>query len=167
MSGQALEGEALEMSLPNDLGEIAGVAARIDEFCAARDLRHVAYAVNLAIDEILTNTISCGYDDDERHRIEIIVRMEEASLVVVIVDDSMPFDLGLAPERDLDVSLDETPLGGLGLYLVHQMMDTVEYSREEGCNIVILRKNTAEGDGQAPPSDWSDRADRADRSSSG
>ena len=141
--------ESLEVSLANELREIAGVAAQIDEFCAAHDLQHVAYAVNLAIDEILTNTISYGYEDDERHQIEIIVRVEAEALVVVIVDDSMPFDLALAPERDLEASLEDTPLGGLGLFLVHQMMDSVEYRREEGCNVVTLVKNTEQGDEEA------------------
>ena len=72
-------------------------------------MQHVAYAVNLAIDEILTNTISYGYEDEERHRIEIIVRV----------------------------------------FLVHQMMDSVEYRREEGCNVVTLIKSTAQGDDDA------------------
>ena len=146
----------LEVSLANELQEIARVAAEIDQFCAARKLMPgVAYAVNLSIDEILSNTIRNGYDDDERHQIEIIVSLEEDSLVVVIVDDSMPFDLGLAPERDLDLSLEDTALGGLGLYLVHQMMDSVDYRREEGCNIVTLIKyvhqDTADNDRNGSP----------------
>ena len=141
--------QSLEISLANELREIARAAAQIDGFCAARGLQHVAYAVNLAIDEILTNTISYGYEDDERHQIEIIVRVEADALVVVIVDDSMPFDLALAPERDLEASLEDTPLGGLGLFLVHQMMDSVEYRREEGCNVVTLIKNTDQGEDEA------------------
>ena len=139
----------LEISLANELREIAGVAARVDEFCAAHKLMpSVSYAANLAIDEILTNTISYGYEDRDRHRIEIIVSLETDSLVVVIVDDSMPFDLGLVPERDLDLSLEDTPLGGLGLYLVHQMMDGVDYRRAEGCNVVTLIKDLSPGDGR-------------------
>lgn len=132
---------SVEISLGNELREIAGVAAQIDRFCADHRLMPgLAYAVNLAIDEILTNTISYGYEDRERHRIEVIVNLEVDQLVVVIVDDSMPFDLGLAPERDLDLSIEDTALGGLGLYLVHQMMDSVDYRREAGCNIVTLVK---------------------------
>ena len=146
-----MNGKSLEVSLANELREIAGVAARIDEFCAANGLRHVAYAVNLAVDEVLTNTIEYGYDDDEHHRIEVIARVEEESLVVVIVDDSLPFDLGIAPERDLDASLEDTALGGLGLFLVHQMMDSVDYRREEGCNVVTLVKDAREA--ERPPSD--------------
>lgn len=134
---------SLEISLGNELREIAGVAAQVDRFCADHRLMPgLAYSVNLAIDEILTNTISYGYEDRERHRIEVIVNLEADQLVVVIVDDSMPFDLGLAPERDLDLSIEDTALGGLGLYLVHQMMGSVDYRREAGCNIVTLVKGT-------------------------
>jgi len=144
----------LEVSLSNELGEIAGVAAQIDEFCAAHELTPgVSYALNLSIDEILTNTISYGYDDDGPHRIEVIVSLEEDALAVVIVDDSMPFDLGLAPERDLDLSLEDTALGGLGLYLVHQMMDSVDYRREEGCNVVTLIKKVHGESGQSADTD--------------
>ncbi len=136
--------ETLEISFVNDLKEIARVAEQIDEFCASQDLTsEVAYAANLALDEILTNTISYGYDDDEPHRIEIIVSLEAEVLVIVIADDSAAFDLSNAPTPDTGASLEERPLGGLGLFLVHQMMDSVEYRREEGHNIVTLRKNKA------------------------
>ena len=138
--------ETLEISLVNDLREIARVAAQIDEFCASLDLTsEVAFAVNLALDEILTNTISYGYDDDEPHRIEITVGPEAEALAIVIVDDSAAFDLSSAPTPDIGTSLEERPLGGLGLFLVHQMMDSVEYRREGERNIVTLKKNkTAE-----------------------
>ena len=138
--------ETLEISLVNDLKEIARVAEQIDEFCVSRAIAsEAAYAVNLALDEILTNTISYGYDDDEPHQIQISVRPEAEALVIVIVDDSAAFDLSNAPTPDIGASLEERPLGGLGLFLVHQMMDSVEYRREEGRNIVTLKKNrTAE-----------------------
>ena len=138
--------ETLEIALVNDLKEITRVAEQIDEFCASRAIAsEVAYAINLALDEILTNTISYGYDDDEPHRIEVSVHPEAEALVIVIVDDSAAFDLSNAPTPDIGASLEERPLGGLGLFLVHQMMDSVKYRREEERNVVTLKKNkTAE-----------------------
>ena len=65
----------VEISLVNDLPEIAGVAARIDEFCEGRSLPpQCAYAVNLAIDELLTDAITSGYGDDDPHRVESVLR---------------------------------------------------------------------------------------------
>ena len=136
----------LEISLANDLREIAGVAARIDEFCEDRSLpAQTAYAVNLAIDELLANTITSGYGDDDPHRIEIVLREEADALVVIIVDDGGPFDPTEAPTPDLGSSPDEPSIDGLGFLLVRQMMDGVEYRRLQGCNIVTLTKRTDAG----------------------
>ena len=133
----------LEISLANDLREIAGVAARIDEFCGRRSLPHqTAYAVNLAIDELLANTIAGGYGDDDPHRIEIVLREETGALVVVIVDDGAAFDPTEGQMPDAGGSLDEPSIDGLGFLLVRQMMDAVEYRRLQGCNIVTLTKRT-------------------------
>ena len=140
-----LADDALELSSANDLRELARIAARIDEFCASRRLgQQVGYAVNLAVDEILTNTITYGYDDDGPHRIEIIVSMEGDTIVVVIVDDSNAFDLSREPESDVESSIEDRHLGGLGLFLVHQMMDGVDHRRMDGCNVVTLTKSTAD-----------------------
>ena len=141
---ETLEDAGVEISLVNDLRQIAGVAARIDEFCSARDLAEVAYAVNLAIDEVLTNTISFGYDDEDLHRIELIVRLEGDMLVVVIVDDSREFDPTQVQDPDVEASVEDREVGGLGLFLVRQMMDGIEYQRRDGCNVMTLTKNTAE-----------------------
>ena len=136
-----LNQEKLEISLDNDLHELAGVASEIDRFCEAREIEpQVAYAVNLSIDEILTNTISYGYDDDETHRIELVVRVDGGALVVVIEDDSAAFDVTAETQPELDASLSERVPGGLGLFLVHQMMDGVEYLRRDGRNVVTLTK---------------------------
>lgn len=134
-----------EVALTNDIRELAGVAAHIDDFCASRELApEIAYAVNLAIEEMLSNTISHGYEDDETHRIEVIVRLEETTLVVMIVDDGKTFDPTKAKEADVTMSPEDRELGGLGILLVNRMMDSVEYQRRGGCNVVILTKDASE-----------------------
>ena len=141
----------VEISLSNDLREISAAAAKIDAFCESHTLaEQIAYAVNLAIDEILTNTISYGYDDEESHRIELVVRLEGDTLVVVIVDDSRAFDPSLLSQPDIEASIEERAVGGLGLFLVQQMMDGVAYQRREGCNVVTLTKNTVAGEAPQP-----------------
>ena len=141
----------LEISLVNDLREIAGVAARIDEFCEGRSLPpQIAYAVNLAIDELLTNAITNGYGDDDPHRVEIVLREEADALVVIIVDDGVAFDPTEAPTPDGGGSLDDSSIDGLGFLLVRQMMDGVEYRRLQGCNIVTLTKRTEAGADTVP-----------------
>ena len=140
------------IALTNDLRKIARVAAGIDEFCSAHALApEIAYSVNLAIDELLTNTISHGYDDEEPHRIEVILRLEGNMVVVAIVDDSAPFDPTEMREQDINALMDGEEIGGpemdgLGMLLVNRTMDGVEYRRQDGCNVVTLTKNAAEQD---------------------
>ena len=95
------------------------------------------------MDELLTNTISYGYDDDEEHRIDLSLRLEGGTLVVEIADDGRAFDPLQAPEPDLGASLEERAVGGLGIYLVRKTMDGVAYRREGGRNVVTLTKQTA------------------------
>ena len=137
-----------ELSLVNDLQEIGAAAVKIDEYCETRGLSpQIAYAVNLSIDEILTNTISYGYDDDEQHRIDLTLRVDGETLVVMIVDDGRAFDSSLTQDPDVETALEERALGGLGLFLVQQMMDDVVYQRRDERNVITLTKSMAkEGD---------------------
>ena len=115
MQQTVLGDDTLEFSLANDLREMSVVAAEIDDFCTAQQLAtEIAYAANLAIEELLTNSISHGYDDDEPHRIEIILRREPDDLVIVIVDDSAPFYPSRAPGPDVAAPLADRDPGGLG-----------------------------------------------------
>lgn len=131
------------IALTNDLREITSVAAHIDDFCETNKLQpEVSYAVNLALEELLANTITYGYDDEGSHRIEVLLRLEEQALLVIVVDDGIAFDPTKSSVSENVVSLEETELGGLGLLLINRMMDGVEYQRRADCNIVILTKNT-------------------------
>ncbi len=148
---QRMNGAAatIEVALANDLREIANVAARIDSFCAEREIAHeVPYAVNLTLEELLSNTITYGYDDEETHRIEVILRLEGEALVVIIVDDARAFDPTQASDPDPASRPDDDGLGALGLLLVNRMMDRVEYQRRAGCNVIVLTKHTASGTGE-------------------
>ena len=137
--------DTLQLSLVNDLREIGAAAAKIDVYCEAQGLTpQIAYAVNLSIDEILTNTISYGYDDEEEHRIDLSLSLEGDTLIVVIVDDGRAFDSSMERDPNIEATLEERALGGLGLFLVQQMMDDVAYQRRDDFNVVTLRKNTAE-----------------------
>ena len=139
-----MNGDRIDISMANDLGELSDVAERIDAFCAAADVEPgVAYAVNLALDELLTNIVSYGYRDEDAHRIEIAVQRDGGALVVTIVDDSIEFDPRQVPEVDTDAPLHDRDPGGLGLLLVNSMMDDVDYRREDGRNVTILTKGPA------------------------
>lgn len=133
----------LELSLKNDLSELAVAAEHIDRFCAANGLPSgVAFAVNLSVDELLTNTIRYGYADGGARRIDMTVRLEGGVLAIELADDARPYDPTLVPYPDLDAPIEERPVGGLGVHFVREKMDGFSYRRAEGRNIVTLTKDT-------------------------
>jgi anti-sigma regulatory factor (Ser/Thr protein kinase) len=99
------------------------------------------YFANLAIEEIATNCIKYGYDDAKNHVIEVKLSFSGSDvLVVTVVDDGHPFNPLEAREPDLSVPVEERPIGGLGIYLLRQLCDRMEYVREGGKNRLTLRK---------------------------
>ena len=135
--------ELLQFSVANDLREIAVAADRIDEFCSLNGIPPAtAYAVNLSVDELLTNTISYGYEDSAEHRIDLMIRLDGDVLAVEISDDGIEFAPDSADDPDTNASIEDRPIGGLGIFLTRQMMDRFDYRRDEGRNIVTLTKKT-------------------------
>ena len=133
----------LQFSVTNDLREIAVAADKIDEFCSMHGiLPATAYAVNLSIDELLTNTISYGYEDSDEHGIDLVIRLDGDVLVIEIADDGVEFEPDSAKDPDTEASIEDRPIGGLGIFLTRQMMDSFDYRRDEGRNIVTLTKKT-------------------------
>ena len=134
----------LSLSLANDLRDVAVTAEKIGAFCAEHGLaEETSFQVQVAVEELVTNTISYGYDDDGEHRIELALRLEGGTLIVEIVDDGRTFDPLQAPRPDIGASLQDRAIGGLGIHLVRKTMDTVTYRRHEGRNVVTLTKRTA------------------------
>ena len=132
---------AVTVTLVNRLEEIERLAAHVEAFAAAHRLgEDIAYALNLALDELVTNVISYAYADAEEHQIEVTLQLEPGVLRARVRDDGRAFDPLKAPPPDLDAPIEERAIGGLGLHIVRQMMDAVEYRRDPGHNVVTLAK---------------------------
>jgi len=131
----------LHLTVRNSLSEIGRIAAVIEEFCAEHSLGETtANAINLALDELLTNTISYGYDDKGAHAIDVTLVHDRDRVTLTLRDDARAFDPTTAAEPDIEADIDERPVGGLGIHLVRAMMDKVEYQRVDGYNQLTLTK---------------------------
>jgi sigma-B regulation protein RsbU (phosphoserine phosphatase) len=99
------------------------------------------YAVELAMDEACTNIIEHAYKGDEKGDIECTCDSNDICLTVVIKDHGKPFDPSTVSEPDLDADIDNRPLGGLGIYLIRQLMDEVHFEPlGESGNVLTLVK---------------------------
>jgi anti-sigma regulatory factor (Ser/Thr protein kinase) len=128
-------------TLRNDLEELGRLAAEIETFGEQHALSPaVQNAVMLALEEIVTNVISYGFDDDAAHEIGVRLAVHDSELTATVDDDGVPYDPLQAAEPDVTASLDERSIGGLGILLVKKMMDTVTYERAGGRNVLRMRK---------------------------
>jgi anti-sigma regulatory factor (Ser/Thr protein kinase) len=96
------------------------------------------YQAQLAAEEIGTNIIKYGYDDQLEHRITLRVECLADCFRLQILDDGHPFDVRQVPEPDLEQSLDDRQPGGLGISLVRRMARRVDYERRDGHNVLTV-----------------------------
>jgi serine/threonine-protein kinase RsbW len=111
------------------------------------------YQVELALEEVLVNVINYAYaKDPERapnqdHKstdnIELNCSRNNNSLTITVTDQGPAFDPLDRPDPDTTLSVDERAIGGLGIFLTKQMMDSVSYERSQGKNILTLVKYLA------------------------
>jgi anti-sigma regulatory factor (Ser/Thr protein kinase) len=74
---------------------------------------------------------------------DIVIEAEDRgdSVQFVIIDGGTPFDPTAKADADTTLSVEERPIGGLGIFLVRQLMDTVSYEYKGGKNRLTLVKN--------------------------
>lgn len=131
--------EELCVSLSPRLSAVRGLAQMVEEFGDANKLPdQQIYMINLALDELITNTVSYGLRGVSRPRIEITLRVSETLLVLAMADNGRQFDPTESPKPDLSSTVDDRPIGGLGLHLVKTFADRVSYEYVDGRNRLTL-----------------------------
>lgn len=132
----------LSIVLKNDHPEVRRLAELLEQFGEAHDLPiKLVLDLNLALDEVITNTISYGYEDDDEHEIAIEIALQDGIVTVDIVDDAKPFDPLDAPKPDIHAPIETRAIGGLGVHIVKSLMDRVSYRYEDGHNKLRLEKS--------------------------
>lgn len=133
---------ARTLRLAGRLSEIRRLAEAVEDFAARHAVpAKAAHHVTLAADELITNAIEHAVDGGGR-RIVVTLRREPDRLVMEIVHGGACFDptVGAAPP-DLDASLDDRPVGGLGIHFAKTLLDGLSYVRRRGMNRLTLTKN--------------------------
>ncbi len=92
--------------------------------------------INLAVEELIVNIVN--YSNMKKPEIAIEVEKEFCKLIIKIIDHGKPFNPLEVEEPDLSLSPEERKIGGLGIFLVKQVVDEIYYKREENKNCVIL-----------------------------
>lgn len=127
------------LTLPNDVQTVPQLAAFVDELCDEAGLTpDVAMKIHLALEEAVVNVMEYAYPKGTQGTVDIAAFVTGDSIRFVITDSGQPFDPTLKEEVDTTLSVEDRPIGGLGIYLVKQLMDSISYRRIDGCNELTL-----------------------------
>jgi serine/threonine-protein kinase RsbW len=127
--------------IPNTLDGLTAGAAGMREFLGAVGVSaEVAFALDLAYEELVTNTIKYSYADSAPHDIDILVLVDDDSVELEVCDDGQEFDPTIQAPPDTTLPVEDRPIGGLGLHLIRNLTDAFTYRRSENKNFTRIRK---------------------------
>ena len=128
--------------LKNEVAEVKRMQTFLFSVCSELNIDDATYrSINLALEEAVVNVINYAYPKGKRGHVEISSRVEGNRLLLTIKDSGAPFDPTQAAEADTTTDLRRRAIGGLGIYLVRNLMDDMKYERtDDGYNMLTLVK---------------------------
>ncbi|MBQ9418470.1 MAG: ATP-binding protein [Bacteroidales bacterium] len=128
--------------LHNDVQEIPQLADFIDSFATQHSIPPaLSMSLNLALEEAVVNVMNYAYPAGTVGEVHLSAEAADGTATFVLTDSGTPFDPTATPPPDLTLGADDRPIGGLGIFLVGQIMDTVAYQRQDDKNILTMTKN--------------------------
>lgn len=126
----------------NQIEELSALAEGIDDLAEKWDLSQaLAMNINLVIEEALSNIIFYAFTDNDKHEIKISVSLNNNMLIIKITDNGIPFNPLEQQQPDINLPAEDRPVGGLGIFLISQIMDEMHYTRQKNQNILTLNKS--------------------------
>ena len=130
------------LTLPNDINTIPQLNEYIDSVCEDMGLdMATSMSLNLALEEAVVNVMNYAYPKGSKGDVDIRALCDGAQMKFVLIDSGTPFDPTKHQTPDVQLPADERAIGGLGIFLVTQIMDNVSYERRNEKNILKLTKN--------------------------
>ena len=130
-----------ELRIKNQISELEKVAQFIDEIGEELGLSmELQMNLNLVMEEMVTNVIFYAYPEGEVEDIELLAKSDGKELTFVLTDQGKEFDPTAKEDADLDVNPADRELGGMGIFIVKNIMNKVTYQRLEGKNLLTMTK---------------------------
>lgn len=96
------------------------------------------FNLNLALEEAVVNVMNYAYPHEKGKPITVTANKDSEAFYFVIEDEGIPFDPTKAENPDITLDADERPIGGLGIFLVQELMSRISYERKDNKNILSL-----------------------------
>ncbi len=129
------------LHLENDIAQVPLLAEWVEMLGEELMLPMPAvFQLNLALEEAVVNVMNYAYPDESGMPVELEAKTDESSdtICFVLSDEGIAFDPTQQDDPDITLSAEERNIGGLGIFLVQQMMQSVAYERSGGKNILTM-----------------------------
>ncbi len=131
-----------QLVLKNAISEIRVLSNTVKEFCEENSLSgEVTHDIHLALEEIFSNIVFYGFQDQDEHQIAISFSLKDNTLILEIKDDGIPFNPLESKTLDLEIPIEERETGGMGIHVARGLVDEIEYFRKQNKNILVMKKN--------------------------
>lgn len=129
----------MTLTLHNDINEVPLLGEWIEQL--GEDLgigMPDVFQLNLALEEAVVNVMNYAYPGEEGRELWLEAEGDGSNITFLLKDEGVPFDPTKEDEPDITLSAEEREIGGLGIFLVKQLMKEVCYSREGATNILRM-----------------------------
>ena len=129
------------LTLKNDVHQVKVLSGFVKNITGRLNLApKLAANVRLAVEEAVVNVMDYAYPVGLEGDICICAKSDGKRLRFIISDEGAPFDPTKALQVDTTLGVEDRPVGGLGIHLVRQLMDSINYERIDGKNTLTLIK---------------------------
>jgi anti-sigma regulatory factor (Ser/Thr protein kinase) len=137
-----MESHKYSFELKNDLSELEALCKHLNKFGRLTGLSEACITdVNICLDELLTNIVSYGFEDDLEHIIRFTMNLDNQVLTLGIEDEGVAFNPLEKKVPEVPADLIDVRIGGLGIHIVRKLMDDIRYTRKQGKNKLTMKKS--------------------------
>ena len=133
-----------EIEVAATIDNLAKVFEFLDDSFNGLDVKpQTKRQIKLCVEEIYTNIANYAYNPEigpAKLTFAVDDEAKPARIIITFSDRGKPYDPLKRDDPDMELSLEETPIGGLGIYLVKETMDKVDYKLKDGKNVLIMEK---------------------------
>ena len=129
-----------KFELKNKISELKALNQHLNNWAKGTNLTaNAILRINICLDELFTNIVYYGFEDDLEHTIKFTLKAESNLLTINIEDDGIPFNPLEKVDPEFPDNVDSAKIGGLGIHIIKQLMDNVRYERKQGNKLTMVK----------------------------
>jgi len=129
------------ITLDNDVAQVTELNQFVQSVTEELQLdKSLSKRIKLAVEEVVVNIMEYAYVADVKGQVNVEAMANDERLRFILTDSGRPFDPTAVSRADTTLTVEDRPIGGLGILLVRNLMDSINYERIDGQNILRIEK---------------------------